>query len=332
VRKYLTLTVLFLFFYAFPACGQMIVGAGYGAPAPISVAPGQIATLVVSGLNIPQGVRAPAGPLPLTLGGVSATLRQISDQPVPIVEVRPISTCPGASQPAQAPACATLAAVTVQIPYELIPQCPLCLSPISVFPAEVFISVNGQPGTAIELNPLADEVHVLTACDMMNTPFSAPPPKNITGLPCSPMVTHADGSLVSSASPAAVGEELTMWAVGLGQTNPPAATGKPLLSAAPTAQTFSMHFNYSVNALPTKPYTGQPDVKPPQPLFSGLAAGFPGLYQINFVVPPQPTQGIPRCAATVAAPTVASNLTVSVGGAYSFDGAGICVATQIPVD
>jgi len=29
---------------------------------------------------------------------------------------------------------------------------------------------------------------------------------------------------------------------------------------------------------------------------------------------------------------VLSNLTVSFGGGFSFDGAGICVATQIPVD
>jgi hypothetical protein len=47
--------------------------------------------------------------------------------------------------------------------------------------------------------------------------------------------------------------------------------------------------------------------------------GYIGLYQINFVVP-QPPAGIEACSGAVY-----SNLTVSVGGLFSFDGAGICV-------
>jgi hypothetical protein len=99
---------------------------------------------------------------------------------------------------------------------------------------------------------------------------------------------------------------------------------------------FSLNFNYTVNALAVKPYTGQPDVKPPQPLFAGLAPVYPGLYVINFVVPPEPLNGTARCAEPGAFGTGAdvaqSNLTVSIGGGFSFDGAGICVATRIPVD
>jgi uncharacterized protein (TIGR03437 family) len=56
------------------------------------------------------------------------------------------------------------------------------------------------------------------------------------------------------------------------------------------------------------------------PLYSGLAPGYVGLYQINIVVPPPPPD-TPACSSTVQ-----SNLTVSVGGTASFDGAGICVA------
>jgi uncharacterized protein (TIGR03437 family) len=75
-------------------------------------------------------------------------------------------------------------------------------------------------------------------------------------------------------------------------------------------------------------------VKPPRPLFAGLAPGYPGLYLINFVVPPEPLNGTPRCAETFVpgANVPQSNLTVSIGGGFSFDGAGICVATRIPVD
>jgi uncharacterized protein (TIGR03437 family) len=58
----------------------------------------------------------------------------------------------------------------------------------------------------------------------------------------------------------------------------------------------------------------------PGPLYSGLVPGYVGLYQINFIVPPPPA-GTQSCSGTVQ-----SNLTVSVGGLASFDGAGICVA------
>jgi uncharacterized protein (TIGR03437 family) len=150
------------------------------------------------------------------------------------------------------------------------------------------------------------------------------------------MVTHGDGTLVSASRPAKIGEELAAWAVGLGPTNPPAITGQPSSKGVPTAGTFYLDFSYQVNALPKKPFTGRPDVRPPQPLYTGLVPGFVGLYQVNFVVPPEPINGTPLCALpgtiTPGANVVQSNLTVSIGGGFSFDGAGICVATHIPID
>jgi uncharacterized protein (TIGR03437 family) len=148
------------------------------------------------------------------------------------------------------------------------------------------------------------------------------------------LVTHSNGTLVSASSPASAGEALTAWVFGLGQTSPAATTGQAA-SASPTAETFFLNFNYQVNALPAKPYTGDPDNQPPQPLYAGLAPGFVGLYQVNFVVPPAPPNGLPQCTGAGAASgtnVAQSNLTVSIGGQSSFDGAGICVATQIPVD
>jgi uncharacterized protein (TIGR03437 family) len=140
------------------------------------------------------------------------------------------------------------------------------------------------------------------------------------------MVTHADGSSVSATSPAKTGEELVAYAVGLGQTNPPLVTGKLVAAAAPTQTTFGLDFNYRANALPTKP-----GPTAPAPLYAGATPGYVGLYQVNFVVPPVPA-GTPPCVdASHVAPApgqnlVLSNLTVSVGGLFSFDGARVCVA------
>ena len=286
---------------------QTLVGAGYGTPAPVSVAPGQIATFYVAGLP--------------SLTGITAALEQGGSISIPIQAVSSVSLCPTGRIVSSV--CGSLVAVTVQIPYAL----------NLAGPAAVQIGQSGQAGTAIELNPVADQVHVLTACDVALGQSSPEP--NLTDLQCPPLVTHSNGALVSASSPASPGEALTAWVFGLGQTTPAATTGQPA-KTAPTAETFNLDFRYQVNALATNPFTGEPDSIPLHPLFAGLAPGFVGLYQVNFVVPAGPPNGIPQCTlpgtAATGASVVQSNLTVSIGGQFSFDGAGICVATQIPVD
>ena len=314
-----------------PAFAQTntVVGAGYSAPVPLTVAPGQLVTLFVDGIgaSLTQLVRAQSVPLPAALAGISVTLKQFgSETPVPLLSVQPVSTCsPSLSQGS----CGTLTAVTVQIPFELQTLCLVCLRPVRPAP-QLFVTENGRIGTSIDLTPLADQIHILTACDLLLP--SRLEHIDLTGLPCAPIVTHGDGSMVSAANPAKVREQLVAYAVGLGATNPPAVTGQRATAAPPTAEAFTIDYNYHPNALPAKPLvfpnTGEaaPNLTP---LYSGLTPAFVGLYQINFLVLNNPAVIAPCDDLTTVPPgasVIQSNLTVSFGGAFSFDGAGICVA------
>jgi hypothetical protein len=302
-----------------------IVGASYSVAFPLPVAPGQLITLFVAGLATPVNVpvHAPAGSLPTSLAGISAVFRQGKDLAAPVLDVFPFPTCSPLANP-----CGTLLAVTVQIPFEIQTVCPLCGPP--QIPAYLAIAQNGTVGSFVDVTPLANHVHFLTACDAMVSGIT-PRPLN-GGLLCAPLVMHGGGKPVSARNPAQSGEELVAYAVGLGQTIEPQATGHPATVGSPTSTLFGVDFNYRSNALATKP-AGPPSLIDPfvGPLFTGATPGFVGLYQINFTVPPAPA-GLPPCVdATTVRPyanVVQSNLTVSIGSVFSFDGAGICVQPE----
>jgi uncharacterized protein (TIGR03437 family) len=302
-----------------------VVGSGYELPAPIQVAPGQLVTLFVYDVQydasgyIRQGGRAPAGiDLPTTLAGVYAEFDQLFNLKtlqllVPMLDVHPFTASP-APNPTEAGT--AMVGVTIQVPFE---------AALGAVVAVLGVLETGSASSPINVLPLSDQVHILTGCES----FIPTLPGAIltgTGLPCPSIVTHADGSAVSVTSPAKAGEELVAYAVGLGQTNPASVTGQLVTKSAPTQTTFTLDYNFHPNALPSRPLpTG------PQPIFAGTTPGYVGLYQVNFVVPPVPA-GTPPCvdASALQPPynVVQSNLTVSVGGQFSFDGARICVATN----
>ena len=84
-------------------------------------------------------------------------------------------------------------------------------------------------------------------------------------------VLHADYSLVTPSNPAVVGETLQVYVTGLGAVTPSVGDG-----AAPSNTTLS-----TVNDDVAIFVDGQQATV----AFAGLAPGFAGLYQINFVVP-----------------------------------------------
>lgn len=294
--------------------GPVLMSAGFSNPFPIQSAPGQLLTLFVqpgSGYN-------PSAPLPT----VSATFwNGTSEEAMPVVQTVQASTaCSVGPSPV---VCTTVLAVTVQIPFDVPIGNGIDLS----LPSAVAISVNSVETPYIAVQTWPDRVHILTACDV-TTPAALP--VSLLQVPCAPLITHANGTRVSVASPAVAGEELVAYATGLGQTNPPVTTGQPAESSSPTVSTFNLDFNYRPNALATSPLPTAPVA-----LFTGATKGYIGLYQINFIVPPPPA-GLQPCTAFGIASGIIkgvfSNLTVSVGSFFSFDGAGICVQPEPVLD
>jgi uncharacterized protein (TIGR03437 family) len=91
------------------------------------------------------------------------------------------------------------------------------------------------------------------------------------------VIVKQDGNVPDSAHPARVGDFLTIWAIGLGPTNPavgtnvPAPGAEPLarLTATPTVEFGSTIFG-TISATPS---------------FAGLSPGSVGLYQVNVAIP-----------------------------------------------
>jgi uncharacterized protein (TIGR03437 family) len=100
-------------------------------------------------------------------------------------------------------------------------------------------------------------------------------------------ITHADGTLVSAASPAAVNETVVVYATGLGPVSGAMVTGSPASSTSlqPTSPSPATANIGGINA---------------PVAFSGFTPGFIGLYQVNVQIPPNVSPG--------------SLLTIRIGG------------------
>jgi uncharacterized protein (TIGR03437 family) len=96
--------------------------------------------------------------------------------------------------------------------------------------------------------------------------------------------------------PARVGETITIYAIGLGPTSPPVATGAPAPSAEPLARLEKgsvLNFGGGIGGVIATP------------LFAGLTPTYAGLYQINVTVPAGTPKG--NVSVTLAMPGAASN-------------------------
>ena len=91
------------------------------------------------------------------------------------------------------------------------------------------------------------------------------------------VITKQDGSVPVSAHPARVGDVLTIWAIGLGPTNPAVGTNMPAPGSEPLARvTDTPVVNFGSGIFGSLPAT---------PSYAGLSPGSVGLYQINVAIP-----------------------------------------------
>ena len=302
---------------AIPQSTITLAGAGYARPAQQrQVAPSQLITFFLTGVQrtVPQRIQATNLPLPTALAGLSATVAWTNaSKQLPVLSVAQDNIC--ADRNATSPNC-LITALTVQMPSDLAIPNPLAGSP---FPqvAQMTISENGTPSQAFLVFPIAVNGHILTSCDT-----TAANPSEV----CSPIITHANGTLVSFAAPAKVGEIVVMYALGLGATAPLVPEGQATPTPAPPTTTqFGLSFDYAnpLGLLPSSSLASAPALHP-SVSFAGLTPGEVGLYQINFTVQAPPFAG-PSCPEDLA-----PNLTIKLVTAQSpaaLDTAEMCVDT-----
>jgi hypothetical protein len=284
---------------AFAETDAVLTAAGYSAPAPLQVAPGQVTTLFFRDIGpIPGGqlrtAQATTVPLQTTLAGLSLRINQGQSPAVdiPLFAVRQESDCDGSA--AVSPAC-LLTSVRLQIPFEIVapfhttgpngePTPPPPPAPL----AHLMLDVDGQADRVFPLQPVQDNAHILTSCDVSwDTNYASV---------CDRQVYHADGHSVSEAEPAQLGETVVVYVYGLGQPSAQVPTGD--VSPVGTVLTDIPHrvvafFDNFVNTPSSIPRLvgSNETVIPGSPIvfspiaFGGLTPGQIGMYQINIPVP-----------------------------------------------
>lgn len=275
----------------FAQSSPIIASAGYSSPAPLEAAPGQVVTMFVR--DVPRGAdgrlrseTASGLPLPTVLGGISVAINQTSGTlNAPIFAVRQESECQAAG--VEEASC-LLTAIQIQVPYNL--TADISLSPtrrVIYGPlAQARIDVDGRSGRSFALQPLPDNAHVLTSCDL-SWDTSA-------GKECRRSVYHADGTVADANAPAKPGETVVVYAYGLGPTRANTVAGNAATAAAPVIDllgaprlTAALQKDF-LNASSSSPrvFADSRTLGDVIPIaFTGLMAGGVGVYQVNITLP-----------------------------------------------
>jgi uncharacterized protein (TIGR03437 family) len=91
------------------------------------------------------------------------------------------------------------------------------------------------------------------------------------------VIVNPDTTVPTAANPAAVGNTVIIYAIGLGPTNPAVVTGAPAPSSPLAKLTTTPTVDFGSGFFGTTAVT---------PSYSGMSPGSVGLYQVNVVIPP----------------------------------------------
>ena len=221
---------------------QGIVNAANNVPFTAQVAPGEVVSLYGSGLSS-QTLTASSLPFPTNLGGVSVNLSWVDFSS-------------GKTLTAQAPVYfVSPGLISAVIPY----NAPSDGSYLNFTVANN--GTNSNPGTV----------------------FSGLSQPGIFTVPSGGLgngaILHADFSLVSTASPAKVGETVQIFLTGLGAVTPAVAAGAAAPSSPLSTVADIADLSVFIDGVAAKV------------LFAGLAPGLGGLYQLNVTIPSGVTLG-----------------------------------------
>jgi uncharacterized protein (TIGR03437 family) len=160
---------------------------------------------------------------------------------------------------------------------------PITLKGVSVLvrgiPASMFYVSPGQVNFLIPYELTAGIANVIvvrqgTAGPSVSIQLNPTAPGFFESGAATPVAVHLDGRLVTPGAPAKAGEVILLYAGGLGRTSPDTSTGRIASFAAPIQAVAQLQVLLNGKASP-----------PGSVSYAGLAPGFAGLYQINFVVP-----------------------------------------------
>jgi uncharacterized protein (TIGR03437 family) len=126
--------------------------------------------------------------------------------------------------------------------------------------------------------------------NQVSVDIAARAPRILVGPAGYGVITNQDGSRPMPngswpgvpTHPAKTGDTLTLWAIGLGATNPYVATGQPAPSSEPLAR---------LTSAPVVAFGGGIGGVTAAPLFAGLSPTYAGLYQVNVTIPDSAPRG-----------------------------------------
>jgi len=146
--------------------------------------------------------------------------------------------------------------------------------------ALVQVVTNNQPGNAVSVKVAARAPRLLLLSQGYGAIVDASQGNQYNTLPLPPTITFP--GFISQ--PASRGDVLTIYAIGLGPTNPAVATGQP--APAYPAQLAQLTSTPSVVFTVNSAGIVVPVTVPPDSVaYAGLSPGFAGLYQINVAIP-----------------------------------------------